>query len=202
MKSIHSVWRQIRATPPRWILIAVILSLAVIGVQAAPGLAGRALAHGEAERLELFRGQDGLYQIIVEVQPQNPTIGMLHFSVTPLDIETMLPVDDAFITVIAITEQGKPAFQAPALPAPDSPLYYDANINFTVSGAWSLMVKVESERLGEAEVIMPLDIGVSPFPSGGEGTVVYVIMLAILVGGIAYVWYSARRKLKQRAARA
>ena len=202
MKSTHSILGQIRATPSRWMLAVVILTLLAIGVQATPGLVGRALAHGDAERLELFSGQEGLYLITVVVQPQNPTIGMLHFSVTPLDAETMLPVDDAFITVTAITEQGEPAFQAPALPAPDSTLDYDANINFTKSGAWSLMVKVESERLGEVRVTMPLEIGVSPFPSGGEGSVVFIVMLAVLVGGVAYVWYSARRKQKQRAARA
>jgi len=81
-------------------------------------------------------------------------------------------------------------------------LDYDANINFTKPGAWSLMVKVESERLGDVRVTMPLEIGVSPFPSGGVGTIVYVVMLAILVGGIASVWYNARRKQKQRMARA
>jgi len=51
-------------------------------------------------------------------------------------------------------------------------------------------------------VTMPLEIGVSPFPSGGVGTIVYVVMLTILVGGIASVWYNARRKQKQRMARA
>ena len=202
MKSTHSIWGKIRITPSRWMLIVVILALVAIGVQAAPGLAGRALAHGEAERLELFRGREGLYLIIVEIQPQNPTVGMIHFSVTPLDAETMLPVDDAIITVIAINEQGEPTFQAPALPSPDSPLYYDANINITESGAWSLMVKLESERLGEATVTMPLQIGTPPLPSGNEGTIVFVVMLAILVGGTVYVWYSARRKQNQRVAQA
>ncbi len=202
MKSTHGIWGQIRISQLRWMLIVAILTLMAIGVQTAPGLVGRALAHEGTERLELFRGREGLYLIIVGVQPQNPAIGMLHFSVTPLDAETMLPVDDAIITVIAINEQGEPAFQAPALPSPGSSLYYDANINFTESGAWSLLVKLESERLGEATVTMPLGIGASQLPSGGVGTIVYVVMLAILVGGIAYVWYNARRKQKQRMARA
>ena len=202
MKSTHSVWGQIRITPSRWTLAVIILTLIALGVQAAPGLVGHALAHGDVERLEIFRGREGLYLIIVGVQPEKPTIGIIHFSVTPLDAETMLPVDDATITVIAINEQGEPTFQAPALPSPDSSLYYDANINFTESGAWGLLVKLESEQFGEATVTMPLEIGSPPVLPGGVGTIVFVIMLAILVGGIVYVWYSARRKQKQRMARA
>ena len=202
MKSTHSIWGKIRITSPRWMLTVAILTLIAIGVQAAPGLVGRALAHGETEPLELFRGQEGLYLIIVEVQPRNPTIGMLHFSVAPFDAETLLPVDDAIITVTAVNEQGEPVFQAPALLSPEWSQYYDANINFRKPGAWSLMVKLESERFGEATVTMPLPVGASPLPSGSVGTVVYVVMIAILVSGTVYVFYGARRKQKQRAASA
>ena len=184
-------------------LIAIGLLLLVVTTHAAWSV-GLALAHGEGESLELFSGREGSYQVVVEVQPVKPVVGWVHFSVIPLEADSLLPVHDALITIVALNERDEPTFQAPALITPgsaaDSPPYYDANITFDEAGAWSLRVSLESERLGAATVNVPLEIGVQPVLPGGEGTIVFLLVIAAIVGGTAYVWLSARRVRKAAGA--
>ena len=77
----------------QWLITAVVVALIAGVIQAAPGVVGRASAHGEEDRFEIFRGQEGPYLVIVGIQPEKPVVGTVHISITALEAETLLPVD-------------------------------------------------------------------------------------------------------------
>lgn len=152
------------------------------------------------DALEVFRGRQGPYEIAVSVQPEQPTVGTVHFSVTLLDAETSQPIQDAQVVVVAIAPQGEPRYGSPALNSPAVPSSYIGNITFYSPGQWNVEVRVQTAAQGEAEVSFPLDIAPQATPPAIEGVFVLVLIIAALVGGAAYVWYSARRQRRASAA--
>jgi len=149
---------------------------------------------------ELFRGQQGPYMVSVSVLPENTVVGTLHFSVAPLDAATSLPVTDARIVLVANNpDPSGPAFQARALDTPAAPGVYLSNITFNKPGLWTLAVTLESAALGEATLNVPLEVGPQPIGPSPGGAFVFLGVLFVLVGGVAYLWYSARRRAKQGA---
>ena len=169
---------------------ATLVTLATLAVvTAAPRPAA---ANGGA--VEIFRAKEGRYEIIVGIQPERPVVGSVHISVTPLDASTSLVVTGAVVVIVAHDERDKPVYQARAVNVPSAPQYYDANITFETPGAWTLMLSVRSQKLGEVTVLVPLTVRERPIPPGMAGTVVLLVVVAILVGGVLYVWRSARRR--------
>ena len=169
-----------------------VLALAPLAGLLVVAPAGRALANGDA--VEIFRGQEGPYEVIVGIQPVEPVVGTVHFSVTPLDASTSLPVTDAEITIVANDERGEPTYQARALNTPTSPQYYDANFTFEAPGTWTLLVQVKSEGLGEATATVPLTVREQSITPSPAGAFVLLIIVVALVGGSLYLWHSARRQ--------
>ena len=107
-----------------------------------PPLTSQAAANGDA--IEIFRGREGQYEVIVGIQPEDPVVGTVHFTITPLDSSSSLPVTDAEIVIVANDQSGNPTYQARAINTPDSPQYYDANITFETPGTWTLLVSLQS----------------------------------------------------------
>lgn len=150
-----------------------------------------ALAHGNTK--EIFRAKEGSYEVIVRTLPKEPVVGTVHFSITPMDASVNQIVSDAQILIVSNNNEGKPTYQARALNTPDSPRYYDANITFKSSGQWTLIIKIQNNRLGEVTFTVPLNVSDQAIGPGNSGTVVFLVLLVILVGGSLYVWRSARR---------
>ena len=151
-----------------------------------------ALAHGNTK--EISRANEGSYEIIVRALPKKPVVGTVHFSITPMDASVNQTVTDAQILIICNNNEGEPTYQARALNTPSSPQYYDANITFKSSGQWTLVIKVQSSRLGESTITVPLNVADQAIGPGNSGTVVFLIMLVILVGGALSIWHIARRQ--------
>ena len=152
------------------------------------------LTHANGGATEIFRGQQGLYELVVAVQPDQPAVGIIHLSFAPREAADSSPVTDAEITVIARQDIGETAYQARALNSPDSPSFYEANITFLFPGMWTLQVDIQSDRLGAAVVVVPLEVTERPLgPSAAGGLVLLGAILVVLVGA-TFVWYSARRQ--------
>lgn len=180
-----------RLSVGRSVLLA---AMAVALVQTASSLV---FANGDST--EIFRGREGAYEIIVGVQPERPVVGSVHFTVTPLDTETSLPVLRAEITLVAHDPQGRPSVQARAVNAPESRRYYDANLTIHSPGEWTVVVEVSTEALGQATFTVPLRVGEAPLSPRIAGTVVWAVVVAILAAGAAYVSYSAGRARRGRS---
>ena len=165
----------------------LLASMAVL----APPASGQAMANGDG--LEIFRGRQGAYELTVGVQPPVPVVGPVHFTVTPFDAESSGPVLQAEITILAYDPQGNPAFQVRAVNSPAQRQYYDANITINAPGGWTLGIDVHSDALGDATFRVPLHVGASPLESGPAGAFVWIAVIAVLLGGTVFVWYSSRR---------
>lgn len=146
-----------------------------------------------SDALEVFNGRQGPYEIAVTVQPEQPSVGTVHFSVRVVDAETSQPIEGAQVVVVATAPQGEPVYGSPALSSPAAPSSYIGNITFYSPGQWSVEVRVQTAEQGEAEVGFPLDIAPQATPPAFEGVFVLALIIAALVGGAAYIWYSARR---------
>ena len=174
-------------------MVGVVLgTLVLLGALLTLAPAEGASANGHA--VEIFRGREGSYEIIVAILPEEPVVGTVHFSVTPLDAVTLLPVTDSEIVIVANDSGGEPTYQTRALNTPKSPQHYEANITFESAGRWTLEIEVKSDDLGEVTVTVPLNVGEQSITPGGSGAVVFLVLLAVLAGGAVYVWHSARRQ--------
>ena len=194
---LHTSLRHVQAAWSNKAVKAIVLGLTLLIMLLALPPSTRASANGDA--VEIFRAREGPYEVVVGIQPEKPVVGTVHFSVTPLDASTSLPVTDAEIVIVANDKRGKPTYQARALNTPSSPQYYDANITFESAGAWTLLVSVRSQEVGEATFTVPLTVEGQSITPGLAGTFVFLALLAVLTGGALYVWHSARRR--HRAAR-
>ena len=154
---------------------------------------GHSLANGES--VEIFRGREGAYELIVGVQPETPVVGAIHFTITPLDIETSLPVVHAEINVVAHDPDGNPAYRVRAVNTPLAVQYYDANMTVHSPGAWTLAVEVSSDRLGRATFTVPVKVGPGPVASSLAGTVVWLAVVTVLATGATVLWLRTRKRL-------
>ena len=82
---------------------------------------------------------------------------------------------------------------------PQEKRYYDANLTFEAPGDWTLVVDVERDRTGAATFEVPMPVQEPLIPSRGvAGTVAWILVTSILVGGISLVWYRSRQALRGR----
>ena len=167
------------------------LAAFALALAAALGL-GTIWANGGA--VEIFRGNQGPYELVVGVLPEEPAVGTVHLSVTPLDALSSRIVTDAEILVVANDPEGDPTYQARALNTPASPQVYETNITFESPGAWTLLVTVENQALGQTTFTIPLAIAPPAIPSGRSGTYVFVGIMVVLIAGGLWVWHSGRRQ--------
>ena len=155
-------------------------------------MAGHGLANGGS--VEIFRAKQGAYELVVGVQPEVPVVGRTHFTITPFDLSTSLPVIHAEIVIVAHNPQGEPTYEVRAVNHPLAIEYYDANITFESPGDWTLMVTIRHDTLRRATFAVPLHVGEQPVGPSLAGTIVWLAVVATLAGGSVYVWYRARRQ--------
>ena len=177
---------------PTWARAAA----AAVAFLAPISVSGQAWAGGDVA--EIFRGRAGAYEISLGVLPEEPALGRVHFSVTVSDAESSQPIADAEVVLVAVDEHGREEYQSRALNTPDDPLCYDANITFESAGHWTIVVKVDSAGAGKGSVDVPLEVSDPALTPGPAGTVLFVVVLAVLTGGGLYLWRSSRRALRSR----
>jgi hypothetical protein len=159
---------------------------------------GHAWANGGGA--DIVRERAGPYEVVVAILPEKPLVGSVHFSITPIDASTQQVVPNAEIVLVANDERGRPTYQSRALSLPHAPRFYEANILFESTGTWTIEVSIDSESLGDAMLTFPLEIGQQSLVPGPAGSVVFLVVFAVLIGGGGYVWYSARRAARRREA--
>ena len=150
-----------------------------------------ALSNGDS--VEIYRERGGGYELVAAVLPDRPIVGVVHVTITPLDAESGDPVPDARVDVVAYDEAGDARYRARAVNTPIAPRYYDANFTIESEGDWTLVVDVQSERLGPATFNVPLSVGAQTYEPGLGGLLIWLLVIAAFVGGGLYVWYSSVR---------
>ena len=161
-------------------------------------VAGPAPADANGRSVEVFRTIEGSYELIVALQPAEPVVGAVHFTITPVDAATSAPVTDARVEILARGPGGSPAYHAVAVNSPAEPEYYDFNLTLGQQGEWTLTVDVSSEALGQASVTLSFFVDARPLEPGVASTFVWLLVIGAFVSGILYLWRTSRRLTADR----
>ena len=149
-----------------------------------------------AEKLTLgiYRLDQDPYSVTVQMIPSVPAAGTVHFVVTPELISDGSAVTNAIVLVVVDDEEGVPTYQSLALNSPDQPTQYKANILVKRAGEWTVRVNLRIDGR-ELEISVPLAVIERASTDGTlAGTVAFLVVLAALAGGGAYIALSIRRR--------
>lgn len=144
-----------------------------------------------------FDASSGGYHITLTVQPEVVAVGEVHFSITLTESDSMVPVTDAEIVLLAVDQNKEPIYQVRALNTPNDPIHYVSNIKFESPGDWVLRIEI-SGHLGDSNFEVPLLIKQPALMPASEGTILFFGILAVLITGSLYLWRSSRISLKNR----
>ena len=144
------------------------------------------------------RIESGPYDIRALLVNSNLPAGFLQLSILVRNAATGEAVPDA--RVVLITRHPKDGHEgwATALNSPVLPEQYDARLNLDSTGEWIISVDVESP-LGQAGGEITT-VEVPALQRYTSGSLVFFGVFAVLVGGIAYLWWSVRRDRRRQAA--
>lgn len=140
----------------------------------------------------------GAHDIRVVPVNYNLGVGSAQFAVFVTDPATGEPVSDAKVVMLAESaEEGNPGW-AIATNSPDSPGRYVVHLKLDSTGEWFIKVDVASS-LG-ADLIDVATLEVPSLNRLTQGSWVFFGMFAVIMLGIAYVWWSARRNYRRKQA--
>ena len=181
-----------RNLPCYVILAALAAMLASIAASMLPAMA----VAQESEREEVR--YSGAHDIRVVPVNYNLGVGSAQFAVFVTDPATGAPVPDAKVVMLAESaEEGNPGW-AIATNSPDSPERYVVHLKLDSTGEWFIKVDVSSSLGADL-----FDVAVLNVPSLNrltQGSWVFFGMFAVIMLGIAYVWWSARRNYRRKQA--
>ena len=182
-----------RASLRRPALTALIVLLALAAMYLLPATAEAQ----DSTREEVT--YSGAHDIRVAPVNYNLGVGSAQFAVFVTDPATGEPVPDARVVMLAeSTEEGNPGW-AFATNSPATPERYIVHLKLDSTGEWHIKVDVSSSLGADLADVTTLEV-----PSLNrltQGSWVFFGMFAIIMLGIAYVWWSARRNyLRKRAA--
>jgi len=149
--------------------------------------------------VEIYRGQEGSYELVVRVLPEAPAVGTIYFSVTPLNIATNMPADDVEIVLVVDDTEDRSTYQTRVLNSPTDPQNYEASIKFEEAGDWILRFDLSSAELGFARFDVPLEVAALWTLPGTEGGVVFLAVVIALFGGGVYLWFTIRRRRRAQS---
>ena len=181
-----------RASPRRVMFATLIMLFAVLAAALMPALA----VAQESEREEVR--YTGAHDIRVVPVNYNLAVGSAQFAVFVTDPATGAPVSDAKVVMLAESaEEGNPGW-AIATNSPDSPERYVVHLKLDSTGEWSIKVDVSSSLGADLADVTTLEV-----PSLNrltQGSWVFFGMFAVIMLGIAYVWWSTRRNYRRKQA--
>lgn len=149
-------------------------------------------AHGGGT--EIYRASSGPYIMVVSVHPEQPKVGAIHLTITPLKQSNSEPILDAEVGIVAYSPDGDRSLRVRALNTPIERRYYDANLTVMAAGTWRVIIDVNSDLLGRMTFNVPFDVAEQSIYPNFAGTFVWLVIIAAIAGGGMYLWYSSSRK--------
>ena len=169
---------------------------AVVVALAVALLFAHSVAAQEGAREEVRHVGD--HDILVVPVNLNLGAGSAQYSVIVTHPETGEPVSNAKVVLVASHAQESNPGWAIATNSPAQPSQYDVNLKLDSTGEWILSVDVSSPLGADFVEVTTLEV-----PSVNrltQGSWVFLGVFVIILGGIAYVWITARRDYRRRRA--
>lgn len=148
-------------------------------------------AHGEAK--EVFRGSNDKYGIVVNVLPKTPMVGIVHFTIEPVETTTGQPMTDTHVVLIA--RLGNAAFQSTAVNTPTDPFRYDANITFYAPGVWDIEIGIGKNPKPNDYLSFSMHISDASIIRSPAAGIVYVFVFLAITAGAIYLWITSSKRL-------
>ena len=179
-------------SPNRAALLVLALLVAFVAAFLLPAAAGAQDATREEVR------HVGAHDIMVAPVNLNPGAGSAQYAIFVTHPETGSPVPDARVVMLAVNETESNPGWAIATNSPAIPERYDVNLKVDSTGEWAISVDVSSS-LG-ADLVDVTTLEVPSVNRLTQGTWVFLGVFVIIMGGIGYVWWSARRNYRRKQA--
>ncbi len=177
----------------RWLALASIVGLWVLTTLLLPV---NASAQDEGRKEVHFVGAHDIRVVPVNL---NLGAGSAQYSVIVTDPATGEPVPDAYVVLVTSNDEESNPGWAIATNSPADPQLYNVHLKLDSTGEWRVSADVSS-TLG-ADIVEVTTLEVPSVNRLTQGTWVYVGVFLVILGGIAYVWWSARRNyLRKRSA--
>ena len=138
----------------------------------------------------------GGYDLFIEGEASNLSLGTALFSIAVLNAATGQPIPDARVVIRTAHQGYGEEGWASALSIPERPEIYRARMKLDYPGVWNVSVDVDGP-LGRVET----EVGSVTIPEPRQylaGTLVFAGMSAFLLCGLAYVVWSIRRSQRRR----
>ena len=178
---------------PRYMILAVLAALlALMVVSLLPAMA----AAQESEREEVR--YTGAHDIRVVPVNYNLGSGSAQFAVFVTSPGTGAPVPDARVVMLTSHKDESNPGWAFATNSPASPERYNVHLKLDSTGEWAISVDVSS-ALG-ADITDVTTLEVPSLNRLTQGSWVFFGMFGVIMLGIAYVWWSARRDYRRKRA--
>jgi hypothetical protein len=133
------------------------------------------------------------HTISVGIQPRNLVVGAAHFIIQVVDSETSNPISNATIKIVAVGPEGLETFKSPALNNPHDQERYQANLTFTKSGTWTVLINIKLDIPETISVEIPLEVEDAPLRPTAAGNIMWVSVILIMLLGSISIWSSAKR---------
>ena len=140
----------------------------------------------------------GPHDVRVIPVSSNLAAGFVQFSVLVRNAVTGEVVPDARVVLLAKNEEEEYEGWATALNSPDLPEQYDVRVNLESTGDWLISIDVDSP-LGRGGADL-MTLHVPALQRYTSGSLVFFGVFAVLIGGVAYLWWSIRRNQRRKAA--
>ena len=151
------------------------------------------LLYADSEGITNFSKISGSHQIILEIKPKEPLVGICHFTINIFDIENQEYITDAKVEVFASNEGTEKPYKSFALSNPTMPREYNAKFNFKKSGEWEIKIRSSLENTHHEDVTFNINVKENPLQSQMEGTILWVFVSSILVIAPIILWYKNKQ---------
>ena len=150
---------------------------------------------GEDRGVNIIAGPHAVRVVLVNT---NLSAGFLKIVLFVTDASTGETVPDARVVLMAENEKEDFEGWATALNSPASPQRYDVRMNLGSTGEWVVRVDVSS-ALGQGGATA-FTVEVPSFNRNTSGSLVFFGVFAVLMLGVAYLFWSTRRNNRRRQA--
>ena len=155
-----------------------------------------ALARAQDTSVQRYQETAGAYEISMAIVQSSLSLGTTLLAITVVEFSNGQPVPDATVLLKSKHAAGDGEITSIALNAPNNPDRYDAVVDLDSPGTWLMSVEVDS-ALGRVSVEMA-QLEVPESRKITAGTFVFIGVFAVLLSGVAYVWWSTQRDRRRR----
>ena len=139
----------------------------------------------------------GAFDVEISFEPEDQAVGTVIVVVRPRYSDLGEPVENAKVSVVLDDALGAPTFRSLALNFPNNRADYRANFLIDRAGAWTARVEILVQGYDPETFERSFMVRQENIAGGLGGTLVFLGVFLVLVGGAAYLTFSSRRKRRE-----